>query len=306
MKSKLCQSKDAAFQEHTLLPDTLNADQRRQVDLILRQSHILLISCLFWRMNIREVIPHRTLSDSLLYVPVKGSIRCRIGGVCSTVRPGQFMLVAEGVEHEALHEEECGVFEAFAIHTHAHTNQAKPLFSVFSSAIGVIQTPEFWFDQFRLLTHLMGTDQKLGRQFGEPLLLSLLVQQVISGNPLEDIPAAGDPRPWRAVYSILSSFPRCPSVRALARDSGVSEVQFRKLFRAQTGESPKSYMLRIRLDKARVLLQSDPSLTVKEVSERTGFTDPHIMHAAFKRAYGITPAACRRADLDHRKATAWP
>lgn len=284
------------FQDHSCLPDYLSAAQRQHVDMILRQSQIVLVSCLFWRMNIRDLFPRRKLSDSFLYAPVKGAIRCRVGAERATVGPGQFIFVSEGVEHEAEQAPGHDLFEAFAIHVHAHTNGGVPLYSLFPSAVGVARPTGHWFEQFRLLTHLMGTEPELGRRLGPELIRSLLARQILEGRSLTQVPRADDPRPWSAVYQMLNAFPRTLAVRDLARGAGISEVQFRKVFCAQMGKSPKEYMMQMRLDKARALLRSDPRLTVKQVAERTGFGDPHILHAAFKRAYGLTPAACREAE----------
>jgi AraC-like DNA-binding protein len=283
------------MQNISALPDLMNDSQRQQTELILAKSNIALISCNFWWMTIKEIIPCRRLADSYLYVPKIGRLKCRVGNEERTIGPGEFMMVAEGVEHEAYMADDCDYFEVFSLHAHAYTHQNLPLFAVFSSSFGKLDYPEMWIAQLSLLTHLMGKSLELGRSYGEPWLRSFLLHQVMQNNPVRDIPIADDPRMWRAVYTIINNFTESVTVEKLAQDANISTVQFRKLFRRYTGISPKDYLIQTRLRKAMALLQSNPQLTIKEVAEQTGFGNSHYLHIAFKTAYGITPGECRKS-----------
>ncbi|MBM4149750.1 MAG: helix-turn-helix transcriptional regulator, partial [Lentisphaerae bacterium] len=256
--------------EHTGFPDLLDDGQRRQIALFFSQSAILPVSSVFWRKRGQEVIPRLRFTDSLLYAPVRGSIVCQVNGEPVTVGPGRFLMIPDGVEIEGRMAEGCTYHENFSIHFIAHAAGGKSLFSLFSSVVGVLDNPSFWFGQFRLLTHLLGADPELGRRFGQPLIANLLTQQILAGVSLREIPQADDGRPWNAVTRMLREFPNLPTVRELARKEGLSEVRFRKLFHAQMGKSPKAFMRDLRLNRAQALLQTDPHLTIKEIAERTG------------------------------------
>ena len=280
--------------ESSQLPDRFTAAKMQQAETILARSEMELISCLWWRMDIRDVVPRRRLGDSYLFFPTVGRLWCRIGPREQVIGPGEFMMVAEGVEHEARLAEDCNYFEAYAIHTHAYTTHGQPLFEVFSTPIGRIEPPAPWFGQLELLTHLMGTTPSLGRMFGEAWLRTLLLMQLAQGNTVQTRPAADDRRLWEAVDHILNHYASPLQVPALARQAGLSDVQFRKRFKQYTGCSPKAYIQQLRLRKARALLQTNPQATIKEVASQTGFGDPHYLHAVFKQVYGTAPAACRR------------
>ncbi len=279
--------------EHSALPDLLLGEQWPQAEAILRHSELALISCLFWWMDIRQVIPCRRLADSLLYVPVKGRLCCRVGEVEREIGPGECLLVAEGVEHEATLAEGCDYFEAYSLHFHAFSLHNRPLLDMFASPYGRLEPAAGWFRQLGLLCHVLGKDAELGRQYGEWLLRALLLEQLQHGNPLAEPPVADDQRVWYAIYRILAEYAGPLRVEELASMVGVSTVRFRKLFRDATGVSPKQYILDLRLRKARVLLQTNPRLTVKEVAEQTGFGDPHHLHAMFRGKYGTTPRRLR-------------
>lgn len=72
----------------------------------------------------------------------------------------------------------------------------------------------------------------------------------------------------------------------------LSESRFSHLFKECTGESPKRYLLRVRLGKAQELLEST-DLPVSLVSEAAGFADQNYFSRVFKRFVGKSPLAYR-------------
>ena len=64
------------------------------------------------------------------------------------------------------------------------------------------------------------------------------------------------------------------------------------LFRELTGYSPMEYLRRLRIERARELL-ANPSLSIKEVADGAGFSDPNHFSRVFARLDGIPPTAYR-------------
>ncbi len=79
----------------------------------------------------------------------------------------------------------------------------------------------------------------------------------------------------------------------LAALLNISEVYFRRIFRAKTGTTPHKYLLGLRIERAKLLL-SDPALSVSEVAEAVGFSGPYHFSKAFKTAVGTTPGRYRK------------
>ncbi|MBR6794223.1 MAG: helix-turn-helix transcriptional regulator [Clostridia bacterium] len=77
------------------------------------------------------------------------------------------------------------------------------------------------------------------------------------------------------------------SVAEMAEVSFVSEVYFRRIYRAHFGESPLQTVLELRFQYARNLLSSG-YYTPKQVAELSGFSDVKYFRTAFKRRYGET------------------
>jgi len=78
----------------------------------------------------------------------------------------------------------------------------------------------------------------------------------------------------------------------LARIVGLSDSRFRHLFTAQTGTSPKAYLRRLRLDRAKLLLD-EGALTIDQIALRVGWQHRSHFERRFKQFYGMTPAQYR-------------
>jgi AraC-like DNA-binding protein len=80
----------------------------------------------------------------------------------------------------------------------------------------------------------------------------------------------------------------------LARVACLSRRSLTRSFRNAYGDSPIDYLIRLRLDRAAVLLQ-DTDLTVLDIAQQVGFADSNYFARAFRRHYGASPTAYREA-----------
>jgi AraC-like DNA-binding protein len=83
------------------------------------------------------------------------------------------------------------------------------------------------------------------------------------------------------------------SVQALAELCGISEVYFRRIFQEKFSTSPKTYLIQLRMEYAKKLLQSD-QLPVNRVAELCGYYEPCHFSREFFRYTGISPKAYSR------------
>jgi AraC-like DNA-binding protein len=78
----------------------------------------------------------------------------------------------------------------------------------------------------------------------------------------------------------------------LARAAGLSRAHFSREFRAAFGESPYSYLLTRRLERAASLLRlTDRSIA--DICLSVGLQSQGSFTTSFKRMYGVSPAAYR-------------
>ena len=78
----------------------------------------------------------------------------------------------------------------------------------------------------------------------------------------------------------------------LARAAGLSRAHFSREFRAAFGESPHSYLLTRRMERAAALLRTTDR-SVADVCFSVGLQSVGSFTSSFKRIYGVTPTAYR-------------
>jgi AraC family transcriptional regulator len=79
-----------------------------------------------------------------------------------------------------------------------------------------------------------------------------------------------------------------------ARAACLSASHFLRTFKDVFGLTPNAYLMRVRLDHARRLLEHT-DLQVVEICERVGYSSPATFTRTFARACGIVPSKFRRS-----------
>ena len=74
---------------------------------------------------------------------------------------------------------------------------------------------------------------------------------------------------------------------------GVSRALLYNKMKAITGAGAKEYITRIRLEKAKSLIEST-DLSIADISEMTGFSSQSYFSTAFKGYTGLTPSQYRQ------------
>ncbi len=82
------------------------------------------------------------------------------------------------------------------------------------------------------------------------------------------------------------------SLTDLARMAGLSANHFCGEFRRHFAVAPIDYLIRLRLDQARLLLR-DRNLSVGQVSAAVGYADARYFARLFRRRFGCSPRALR-------------
>jgi AraC-like DNA-binding protein len=83
------------------------------------------------------------------------------------------------------------------------------------------------------------------------------------------------------------------TIEQLAEALGYHRTYFSQLFKQHTGLSPRQYLMQVRLNKAKELLQ-EQDLTIQQVAYSVGYSDPLYFSKQFKLATGNTPVEFKK------------
>jgi transcriptional regulator GlxA family with amidase domain len=91
------------------------------------------------------------------------------------------------------------------------------------------------------------------------------------------------------------------SVERLAEAASLSPRQFSRVFREETGQSPAKAVERLRVEAARLMMETTRH-PIEIIARETGFGDRERMRQAFLRAFGQAPQTIQRASAGTRAA----
>jgi transcriptional regulator GlxA family with amidase domain len=80
--------------------------------------------------------------------------------------------------------------------------------------------------------------------------------------------------------------------RGLARRAGMSLRNFDRRFRKATGEAPSTYIQKLRVEKAKRLLETTND-TVEEIADQVGYEDPRSFRRTFYKYTALSPRSYR-------------
>lgn len=86
------------------------------------------------------------------------------------------------------------------------------------------------------------------------------------------------------------------SLDQIAGNMYLSPVYISKIFKEKTGDSPINYLIRIRLEKAKEMLEGDGNESIKQIASNVGYDDVYHFSKLFKKYYGISPLNYRRGN----------
>jgi AraC-like DNA-binding protein len=107
----------------------------------------------------------------------------------------------------------------------------------------------------------------------------------------------GDPPVARALAMLHADIRHAWSVDELAREAGVSRSVLAERFARTIGMGPMHYLAHWRLQVAAQELKASPTTLVR-IAERIGYESEAAFSRAFKKEFGLAPAAWRRAETD--------
>lgn len=96
-----------------------------------------------------------------------------------------------------------------------------------------------------------------------------------------------------AKFMLRESLQEADTIENIVKNLPVSYSKFRKDFKTITGETPNQYLLNLRLNKVKELLQTT-KLSISEIAYQTGFESVSYLSKIFKKKNHRTPSYYRK------------
>ncbi|UNK19921.1 AraC family transcriptional regulator [Paenibacillus sp. N3/727] len=107
-----------------------------------------------------------------------------------------------------------------------------------------------------------------------------------------------EPQVQRTVKQMInymtSQYAHPVSIEQMCVSLGYNRAYLSRIFKKETGISPVTYLLKLRIDQAKRLLRERPELSVEQISSSVGLTDPLYFSRQFKRFCGQSPTSYRK------------
>lgn len=130
-------------------------------------------------------------------------------------------------------------------------------------------------------------EKRAGYHYTASALLAEILKECYLQNVSERVPSPKIERAMAYMKAHLDD-PEL-TIRDCAKASYISEVYFRRLFRAAYGMAPQAYLIKLRIARA-VGLMSGGYYSIKEVATLSGYRDYKYFSTEFKRIKGISPS----------------
>lgn len=133
------------------------------------------------------------------------------------------------------------------------------------------------------------------------LLLGALASSAAGAGaqPLPASPAAADGSAGQLAQQIIhyltTQYAEPVTMERMADALGYSRAYLSRIFKQATGMAPVTFLLKLRIDKARQLLRDREELTVEQVASSAGFADALYFSKQFRRFYGLSPTGYRES-----------
>ena len=107
-------------------------------------------------------------------------------------------------------------------------------------------------------------------------------------------PSLPSSRLRRVIEQMQASLEGNLPLSELAETSGLSQSQFVRAFRGATGQPPHRYLVELRVERARALLEQT-DMPITSIGVRCGFEQPSHFSTTFRARTGFSPRAWRQA-----------
>ncbi|AWB45655.1 AraC family transcriptional regulator [Paenibacillus sp. CAA11] len=142
-------------------------------------------------------------------------------------------------------------------------------------------------------------EQREGAHLASLGYLYLILAEAEGSRTENMAPLTGETRGDRIVKQMIhymsSQYAYPISIEEMCSGLGYNRAYLSRIFKKETGISPVSYLLKLRIDKARHLLRERPDLSIEQVANSVGIPDSLYFSRQFRRFHGEAPSRYRQS-----------
>ncbi len=202
-------------------------------------------------------------------------------GKTTVLEPSGFYLIPPGTEGYA---HLLATFSHFYIYFSVNNDDL-------DVAPGIYKVPAADF-VLEVIKELIGMDPSTRKQGAGALFCQLVASYSISRLMLGEIENEIDPRILAALTYLQAYYAEEISITELAEEHSLTREAFSRLFKNETGESPYQFVTKLRMNKARLLLEGSDKMMI-DIARSIGYKDQYQFSKAFKRWTQLSPTDYR-------------
>ncbi|MNO53265.1 HTH-type transcriptional activator Btr [compost metagenome] len=96
------------------------------------------------------------------------------------------------------------------------------------------------------------------------------------------------------IHYMSSQYAHPVSIEQMCSSLGYNRAYLSRIFKKETGTTPVTYLLKLRIDKSRQLLRERPELSIEQIASSVGLTDALYFSRQFRRFHGESPSQYRK------------
>ncbi|SDO01010.1 AraC-type DNA-binding protein [Paenibacillus sp. yr247] len=97
----------------------------------------------------------------------------------------------------------------------------------------------------------------------------------------------------QAIHYLSTQYAEPITIELMAESLGYNRAYLSRMFKRHTKVTPVTFLQKLRVDKARLLLRERLELTIEQIASSVGFYDPLYFSKQFRRWYGVSPSEYR-------------
>ena len=261
-----------------------------------------------WKGKRREDEPSYHSHDHLeIAFMLSGSGKYRIDDVIYEVNEGDLLILNPGVKHQALVPDAENALTEFFVAVADVQFKNQPLNTLPMPMEGPIwhTSGEFRQKMIRICASMEAENaiSWQGRYFMMKAylmqMLLLIVKQQSEPVELKTGYAFESVNKKYVVEQIINYFEEHYaekiSLDQIAENMYLSPFYVSRIFKSEIGDTPIHYLINIRLERAKVLLQMGAYGNIQEVAQMVGYEDAYHFSKLFKKRYGYPPSKVEKA-----------